>query len=144
MDPWSNTATDTGNYPYLSFFLFLSLSIFLCHSVSLFLIISHYLIIQQDSIFSRFLSIHEKNRNEKPNKEKNRPRIQEVQVARPHESHTVLLNVYETLRTLSFSFPLIFSFLLTVRERPFDVRTHVERTRARVFLFITIKYVYRI
>lgn len=64
MDPWSNTATDTGNYPYLSFFLYLSFSVTLSISFSF----SHYLIIQQDSIFSRFLSIYEKNRNEKSNK----------------------------------------------------------------------------
>lgn len=88
MDPWSNTATDTGNYPYLSFFLYLSIYLSFSVTLSLSFSFSHYLIIQQDSIFSQFLSIHE-NKNEKP-KQKNRPRIKQVQVARPHESHTVL------------------------------------------------------
>lgn len=128
MDPWSNTATDTGNYPYLSFFLSFSiyLSLSLCLSLSHSLIISSFNKIQ----YSLDSSIHE-NRNKKPNK-KNRPRIQQVQVARPHESHTVLLNVLRNSQDSFFSF-LFFSFLLTVRGRPFDVRTHVERTRAYFF-----------
>jgi len=66
MDPWSNTATNTGNYPYLSFLsLFVYLSIFLCHSVSLSFSFSHYLIIQLKIQYSLdSCSIHE-NINEK-------------------------------------------------------------------------------
>lgn len=52
--------------------LSLSFSLYIYLSLSLCLSLSHYLIIQQDSIFSRFLSIHE-NRNEKPNKKKTAP-----------------------------------------------------------------------
>lgn len=125
-----------------SFSLYLSFSVTLSLYFSLSLIISSFNKIQYSLDSSLFTK---KNRNEKPNKEKNRPRIQEVQVARPHESHTVLLNVYETLRTLSFSFPLIF-FLSFNNARATIRRSYARRTyaRARVFLFITIKYVYRI
>lgn len=137
MDPWSNTATDTGNYPYLSFFLsiYLSFSVTLSISFSF----SHYLIIQQDSIFCRFLSIHE-NRNEKSNKKKRkkkaRPRIQQVQVA---EITRVTYGPLERFTKLSglflFLSPLLVYFLsfLTVRGRPIR---RTRRTYARVFLFL--------
>lgn len=141
MDPWSNTATDTGNYPYLSFFLsvYLSFSVTLSISFSF----SHYLIIQQDSIFSRFLSIHE-NRIEKFNKKKKKkpaPGSSRFRWRRPHESHTVLLNVYKTLRIFSFSFsPIFFPFFWYAGDHSTFVCTS-NSTRAYVSF---IRYVYRV
>lgn len=102
--------------PISLFSLYLSIYLSFSVTLSLSFSFSHYLIIQtQDSIFSRFLSIHE-NSNERKTQQKkkkeNRPRIQRVRVARPHESHTVLLKRFffflKTLRTL-FLFFFLFS-----------------------------------
>lgn len=112
----------------LSFYLSIYLSLSLCLSLSHSFIISHH---SRFNILSIPLYLR-KNRNEKPDKRKKKlppPGSNGFRWREPHESHTVLLNVYETLRTLSFLSPF-FSFLLTMRGRPFDVCTHVERTRA--------------
>lgn len=129
----------------LSFSLSIYLSIFLCHSVSLSFSFSHYLIIQQDSIFSRFLSIHKKTKIEKPNnrKKKTAPESSGFR-GRDHTSHIYgPLERFMKLSGLFLFFPFFVSFLLTARGRPFDVRTYVERTaRAFLLLSIIIKYVY--
>lgn len=146
MDPWSNTATDTGNYPYLSFFLSLSISIFLCHSVSLFLILSlsHHSTrfnILSIPLYSRKNKKIKKKQKWETQQKKNRPRIQQVQVARPHESHTVLLNVVtKTLRTLSFLFP--FFFFLSFNSTRATIRRS-SNVRARISFQSLSKYVYR-
>jgi len=62
MDPWSNTATDTGNYPYLS--LSFSLSFFLSLSLSL----SHSLIISSLNKNQYSLDSSITNTEIKPNK----------------------------------------------------------------------------
>jgi len=84
MDPWSYTATDTGNYPYLSLSLSLSLllsSLFL--SLSLSLSFSHYLItLNKIDILSIPLS-----RKQKETQQDRRHRIQQVRMARPYEPH---------------------------------------------------------
>lgn len=80
MDPWSNTATDTGNYPYLSFSLSIYLSLSLCLSLSHSLIISSFNKIQYSLDSSLFTKTELRNSTKKKKKE-TRPRIQQVQVA---------------------------------------------------------------
>lgn len=96
----------------LSFSLSIYLSIFLCHSVSLSFSFSHYLIIQQDSIFSRFLSIHKKTKIEKPNNRKKRPPPNPAGSGgeTTRVTYTVLLNVLWNSQDSFFSFPFVFPF----------------------------------
>lgn len=108
----------------------LSLSIFLCHSVSLFLILSLY---HHSTRFNILLiPLFTKTEIRNPTKKKNRPRIQQVQVARPHESHTVLLNVLRNSQDSFFSF--LFFFLSFNSARATIRRSYARRTYARVFL----------
>lgn len=142
MDPWSNTATDTGNYPYLSFFLFLSiyLSLSLCLSLSHSLIISSFNKIQY-SLDSSLFTKTEIKPKQKKKKKNTAPGSSGSQGGETHTSH--IRSSLERFMKLSGLFSFLspfFSFLLTVRGRPFDVRTHVERTHARISLYIIIKY----
>lgn len=136
MDPWSNTATDTGNYPYLSLFSsFLSL---------LSLSFSHYLITQQKSIFSRFLS-HE---NRKRNPTDRRHRIQQIRLARLHELHYGLFNVkllgffFSCLFIYLFIFPL--NFFSTVRATTRRSLAFTSNVRARLISCYVYHLSYRV
>jgi len=86
MDPWSYTATDTGNYPYLSLSLSLSLSfllssLFLSLSLSLILSLSHH---SQQDRYSLDIPL---SRKQKETQQDRRHRIQQVRMARPYEPH---------------------------------------------------------
>lgn len=122
----------------LSFSLSIYLSIFLCHSVSLSFSFSHYLIIQQDSIFSRFLSIHKKTKIEKPNNRKKKrppPNPAGSGGETTRVTYTVLLNVLWNSQDSFFSFP--FFFLSFNSARATIRRSYVRRTyRARISLII--------
>lgn len=126
----------------------LSLSIFLCHSVSLFLILSLSHHSTRFSILS--IPLYSQKTEIKPNNKEKRkntaPGSSGSQGGETHTSHirSSLERFMKFSGLFSFLSPFFFSFLLTVRGRPFDVRTHVERTRARISLYIIIKYVYRL
>lgn len=139
MDPWSNTATDTGNYPYLSFSLSIYLSLSLCLSLSHSLIISSFNKIQYSLDSSLFTKTE--LRNSKKKKKKPAPGSSRFRWRRPHESHTVLLNVYKTLRTFSFSFsPIFFPFFWYAGDHSTFVCTS---NSTRVYVSF-IRYVYRV
>lgn len=124
----------------LSFSLSIYLSLSLCLSLSHSFIISSFNKIQYSLDSSLFTKTELRNSTKKK-KKKPAPGSSRFRWRRPHESHTVLLNVYKTLRTLSFSFSPIFFFFsfLLVRGRPFDVRMHVEQY-ARVCFFYSDTY----
>lgn len=123
--------------PISLFSLYLSIYLSFSVTLSLSFSFSHYLIIQtQDSIFSRFLSIHE-NSNERKTQQKkkkeNRPRIQpgpggETTRVTYGPLETFFFFFFENSQdSFSFLFSFLRSFLLTVRARPLE-RSYARRT----------------
>lgn len=120
--------------PISLFSLYLSIYLSFSVTLSLSFSFSHYLIIQtQDSIFSRFLSIHE-NSNERKTQQKKKRKPPPDPAGPGGETTRVTYGPLETFfffvnsqDSFSFLFSFLRFFLLTVRARPLE-RSYARRT----------------